>query len=421
MTELARRWHLSECLGGGSDLLARSFRRIDEVEQQVQAWVALDRAARPGAPTAAAPLAGVPVAIKDIIDVAGFPTRCGTGQRHDAVAADADAGVVAALRAAGAVPIGKSVTTEYAYFAPGPTDNPAAPGHTPGGSSSGSAAAVAAGMVPLAIGSQTAGSLTRPASFCGVAGLVVTRGALPTTGVVGLSASCDSIGLLAAGAADLDLALAALGFGQATGEITSLMVWLPDSLGVDESMVDAVRTAAGLLRQGGIRVSGMGMAEQALAVRLIENQQRVMAYEAARLRAAEHAAGGLSEPLTDLLDAGAAMPDDVYSQATVRLDADAATVASWFDRHGAILAPAALGPAPAGHASTGSPVLSRGWQALGLPAVTVPGLRHHDGRPLGVQLIGAPHHERQLLQLAHRLELDVAAHQPPSLKEESSW
>lgn len=410
MADLAGRWHLAG-QPDGADQIERALTRIDAVEPQVQAWVEVDRQARRKrvgevSDSPASALSGVPFAVKDIVDVAGLPTRCGSEQRRDTAPATTDAALVARLRRAGAVPIGKTVTTEFAYFAPGPTDNPAAPGHTPGGSSSGSAAAVAAGMVPLAIGSQTAGSLTRPASFCGVAGLVLTRGLLPTTGVVGLAPSLDSMGLLTASVADLAVALSALlpQPSRAPAPPRSVLLWLPHDLDLDPAMVRATEHAAARLRGDGLAVIEFDDAADDLAAQLIEDQQIVMAYEAARERAAELALGGLSAPLTELLTTGGQIGETDYRDAVERLAAAGATVAGWFAEHAAVLAPAALGPAPAGLTATGSPVLSRGWQGLGLPAVTVPGQRHPDGRPLGVQLLGAPDDDHALVQLGCRLE-----------------
>lgn len=414
--ELFRPWPLTACLdlpaAERASLVAQALARIDEAEPQVRAWVSVDRAAQAAEGTADAPLAGVPIAVKDIIDCAGMPTRCGSAQRAEVAPASTDAGIVALLRAAGAVPLGKSVTTEYAYFAPGPTDNPAAPGHTPGGSSSGSAAAVAAGMVPLALGSQTAGSLTRPASFCGVAGLVVTHGTLPTTGVVGLSESCDSLGLLAARVADLAVVARILGVigdpAAAEGQSPPrVLLWLPENLPgaeLEPAMVAAVHVAAARLAAAGVEVLRFDAAADALALRLIANQQIVMAYEAARERAEEFARGGLSAPLTELLAAGNAIAEADYRQALDQLAADRAGVTGWFEQCAAVLGPAALGPAPVGLGATGSPILSRGWQGIGLPALAVPGLRDATGHPLGIQLIGPCQGEQQILRLGQLLE-----------------
>src|SRR6476646_5195992 len=196
------------------ELVQACLERIRALEPKVQAWTFLDeehalaqaRAAderkRSGKPIG--PLHGVPVGVKDIFDTADMPTENGT-VLHQGRTPRADAAAVRSLRAAGAVILGKTVTTECAYFSPGKTRNPHNPEYTPGGSSSGSAAAVAAGMVPLALGSQTAGSTIRPASFCGVYGFKPTHGLIPRTGVLQLSRTLDHIGLFARSVDDIAL------------------------------------------------------------------------------------------------------------------------------------------------------------------------------------------------------------------------
>ncbi|WP_433502493.1 amidase [Pseudonocardia halophobica] len=376
----------------------RSRERVAETEPELRAWVVPPAEASTG--EGSGPLGGVPLGVKDIIDVEGLPTRCGSLLRADAAPAGADAAVVAAWRRAGAVPVGKTVTTEFAYFAPGPTGNPAAAGHTPGGSSSGSAAAVASGQVPLALGSQTAGSVTRPAAFCGVAALVLTHDRLPVDGVTGLSPSLDSHGVFAAHVDDLALAFAAL-----TGEPETdwagarpprLLFWPAGSSPVDPEMRKALLGARDRWTAAGAVVDDLPDPE--LVDALTAAHPVVMAAEAAVERAAEASrVDELSAPLAELLRRGAAT-------GPVDLDAARAVVAEGRARIGALLAshdavvgPAALGPAPAGLGATGDPVLSRPWQALGFPALTVPGLSTQDGLPLGVQLIGAPRGETALL------------------------
>ena len=186
--------------GSARERTGRVRRDIESEEPRIRAWVALSadveqHAAAVDASPEGLPLAGISVGVKDIIDVEGLPTRAGTCLTN-AGPVSSDAACVARLRALGAVVQGKTVTTEYAYLQPGPTRNPHAPDHTPGGSSSGSAAAVGAGTIPLALGTQTAGSLTRPASFCGTAGMVLPPGSVDMAGIVGLSHSLDSLGLL---------------------------------------------------------------------------------------------------------------------------------------------------------------------------------------------------------------------------------
>ncbi|MGW5707223.1 amidase [Amycolatopsis japonica] len=364
----------------------RALARIAETDAELRAWV--DR-------TDFLPGAGVPLGVKDIIDLAGVPTRCGSTLRAEAVPATADAAIVTAWRAAGMAPLGKTVTTEFAFFAPGPTRNPAALGHTPGGSSSGSAAAVASGQVPLALGSQTAGSVTRPASYCGVASLVMSHGRYPVTGVTGLSPSLDSHGVFAATAADLALAWSALtGDPARESRPPRILVWSADALDVVEApMRHALTQAAKRLQDAGATVEPFR--EEQLMVELTAAHPVVMAYEAARERSAELAvAERLSAPLAQLLRAGAATSVDEYETARATIADGAVRLADAFD---VVLGPAAPGAAPHGLDATGNPVLSRGWQALGLPVVTIPGFTDPAGLPLGLQLVGRHGGDDELL------------------------
>ncbi|MEU3770956.1 amidase [Amycolatopsis keratiniphila] len=364
----------------------RALARIADTDSQLRAWVD-----RPDF----LPGAGVPLGVKDIIDLAGVPTRCGSTLRAEAAPAASDAAIVTAWRAAGMAPLGKTVTTEFAFFAPGPTRNPAAPGHTPGGSSSGSAAAVASGQVPLALGSQTAGSVTRPASYCGVASLVMSHGRYPLTGVTGLSPSLDSHGVFAATAADLAIAWHALTDDPAQEpRPPRILVWSADALDVVETpMRHALTQAARHLQEAGAIVEPFR--DERLMAELTAAHPVVMAYEAARERAAELAvAERLSAPLAQLLRAGAATSADEYEAARATIADGAVRLAETFD---VVLGPAAPGAAPRGLEATGNPVLSRGWQALGLPVVALPGFTDTAGLPLGLQLVGRHGGENELL------------------------
>ncbi|WP_432514742.1 amidase [Kineococcus sp. SYSU DK001] len=405
--------------GDGSSAAARverALQSIDHTEPDVRAWVRVDadgaRAAARALDGRAAerrgPLHGLPFGVKDIVDVAGQPTECGSVLRRGRVA-QADAWLVSRLRAAGAVPVGKTVTTEFAYFAPGPTRNPVALDRTPGGSSSGSAAAVAAGNVPLALGSQTAGSLTRPASYCGVTGFVAPVGRVSTAGVVGLSHTLDSVGLLTRRVEDLRPVLEAVGLVEhvvTAPRPAHVQVWFGEGVSeVEADMRAAVDRAAGAVADEG-RVAGFTFAE--VAERATQLQQVVMGFEAVRLRAEEaRHPEHLSEPLNALFEQGRRTSDEEYARAVEARSVLRAGVLATLEDVDAVLGPAAQGVAPVGLGATGSPVLSRAWQFLGLPVVTVAGLRDGRGLPLGVQLIGHPLRVRRLLDVAAWLETRI--------------
>ncbi|WP_033292449.1 amidase [Amycolatopsis jejuensis] len=391
-----------------SERVAEALDRIEAADPDVRAWVVVDRenalrAAKerdrdPG------PLQGMPFGVKDMIDVAGLPTECGSPVRRGHVARS-DAWLVARLREAGAIPIGKTVTTEFAYFSPGPTRNPRDLSRTPGGSSSGSAAAVAAGMVPLALGTQTAGSVTRPASFCGIAGYVAAHGTLPLRGIVGMCPALDSAGLLAASVSDLARVHEVL-----TGEATApdprpprLLVWDgTEAGGVGEEMLAALHRAEKAAVEAGAVVEPcpVPMAE------VVDAHGTVMAYEAARSHVGCLRQEQISTRLSGLIAAGRAVPSGGYRAALrTAAEARARLAAAEYD---AILAPAALGAALPGLGNTGSPVLSRPWQLLGYPAVTVPGLSDAAGMPLGMQLAGRPGRMAALLAVAGFLETAIS-------------
>lgn len=400
-----------------SEVVADALERVDRTEPDIRAWVRVDRARaleaarRLDSTVRKSPLHGIPFGVKDIIDVRGLPTECGSPLRRGRVEADDDAPLVARLRELGAIPLGKTVTTEFAYFAPGPTRNPNRLSHTPGGSSSGSAAAVAAGVVPLALGSQTAGSLTRPASYCGVAGLVApVGGPLDTTGFAGLSHTLDAAGILTRSVTEVRLAYLALtGSDRLADPVRNLerprlAAWSGIELvDISDDMQTAVRhTVEAAVAEGAELVD---FDWPALTPRLVEAHGTVMAYEASRALASEgRHPTQLSAPLNDLLTQGRSITDRDYQDALAVAARARSAILTLLTDVDAIIGPAAPGAAPEGLSATGSPILSRPWQLLGLPALTVPGRLDGQGMPLGIQLIGHPSRVERLLALGSGIE-----------------
>lgn len=417
--ELADRtagWALVEAAAGRlalRDYLEACLERSAAREPKIRAWVCFDAAAaRRAAQAAAGPLAGLPLGVKDVFDTADFPTTYGSplyAGHRPAV----DAAAVALARAAGCVLPGKTVTTEFAYFHPGPTANPRNPAHTPGGSSSGSAAAVAAGMVPFALGTQTAGSVIRPAAFCGVVGYKPSFGAVPTYGVKQFGWSLDTVGVFAR-----DLADAAL--------LTEIVSGLPlrpaadpdtPRLGVcrtphwgaaDDAAKATLERAAAAARRAGAEVHDVAMPPA--CAHLLADQQTVMAWEGARALAHERrtARDRLSAPLRDLTDAGAAMPPDAYLEARMRTRTARAAFDALAGELDAVLTLPAPGEAPKGLAATGDPLFNRIWTLLGGPCLTLPAGSGPAGLPLGVQLVGGRDTDARLLAAGAWLERVLA-------------
>lgn len=391
------------------DDIRAALARVAKYEDHLQAFVsvreqALAEAEAVDARTDSPPFAGMPIAVKDIYDVAGLPTRCGSPATSDEPATES-AACVQRLEELGAVVIGKSRTTEFAYFSPGPTTNPSAPGHTPGGSSSGSAAAVSAGVVPLAVGSQTAGSTTRPASFCGVAGFVFAQGTTDLRGQRPLAPSLDCLGLFTSSMPLLaEVATAYAGFEPAPAA-TRVLVWTPSGRDVvDPEMTAAVHDAVRGLNRRGIVAEPL---EAARELEILANDHAlVLAYEARRALAEVYETRRhlLSPVLAEMLDAGGRFGAADYERAMGRRAELRERFAHLLQPGTVVIGPAALGPPPLGLESTGSPALSRPWHQLGQPVVCVPGALTEDGLPLGIQLIGRPGSEGELLATGTLLE-----------------
>lgn len=419
-----------------ADLAEACLARIAATDSELRAWAWIDPDhARAGARALDAyratgrpigPLHGLPVGIKDIVDTAGIPTENGTVLDAGRVP-DADAAIVSRLRAAGALVMGKTVTTELAFLNPAPTRNPANPAHTPGGSSSGSAAAVAAAQVPLAIGTQTAGSVIRPASFCGTVGFKPSFGAISRTGVLTQSPHLDTIGVFAAdvpGAAMLADAL----FGHDARDPATTPAPPPRLL--ETTLAGPpLPPAFALVRPPGwddadpdMR-AGLGEIAELLGAQAFEAplpeafaeadaaRRRIQCAELAKCYFGYERRGrdALSAPLRDAIDTGKAMAARDYIGA---LDWSAILNAGLdpiLDRCDAIIAPAAPGPAPLGLDSTGDPIFNGLWTLAGVPAVTIPALASARGLPIGVQLVGRRGDDARLLRTAHWLMQRLAA------------
>lgn len=422
---------LRDRLAGGAvraaDLVAAFGDRIAATEPTVRAWASHDRAralreARAadalrasGRPTGS--LNGLPVGIKDIIDTAGIATENGSALDAGRVPR-ADATVVARLRAAGAVVMGKTVTTELAFLHPAETTNPAAPGHTPGGSSSGSAAAVAAGHVPFAIGTQTGGSVIRPASFCGIVGYKPSFGTIPRTGILPQSPALDTVGVFARTVADAALLVDALA-GFDPGDPSTAPLPPPRLLDTATSRPPVAPDFA-FLRPPGWETADpemrAGLEELAafLGERCIEVPQPADLSAAAAARECVNfaemawcygpyeARGGerVSPEVRAAIARGRAIPAPEYLAALALRPRLLAPIDEILARVDAILVPAAPGPAPAGLASTGDPIFNGLWTLIGVPAITLPLLQASDGRPMGVQLIGRRGDDGRLLRTA---------------------
>jgi Asp-tRNA(Asn)/Glu-tRNA(Gln) amidotransferase A subunit family amidase len=415
-----------------ADLVRDCLARIDAHDGPIRAWrhldpeSALDQARRRdedrarGAPTG--PLHGVPIGVKDIIDTAYMPTERGSPIFKGRMTRT-DAAVVARLRDAGAVILGKTVTTEFAWGHPNETTNPHDPARTPGGSSSGSAAAVAAYMVPGALGTQTQGSVIRPASFCGVVGFKPTFGLIPRTGILELSKSLDTVGVFARSVEDAallaevligrdagDPATALVGATPALSSIAAQEPPLPPRLAFAETPVwDAAEPTtreafSELCEALGERLFDAPLpADCAYA---LDQHITVMYAEIAQsLRLIHQRAGDLfSDSARAGVEKGHAFSATDYLRALAFKDALSEAVETVFDEVDAVITPAAPGEAPLDHtAGTGDPAFCTLWQFCGLPAVTLPLLQGPNGLPMGVQVVGKRGDDARLLRTARWL------------------
>ncbi len=411
-----------EAIRGGRltsrDYTAALLARVAAREAEIGAWIHLDEEAARDAAAAAdrdggeGVLQGIPVGVKDIIDTADMPTGYGS-PIHAGHRPARDAAAVAAIRDAGGFPLGKTVTTEFALHHPGKTANPHAPRHTPGGSSSGSAAAVAAGMVPFAFGSQTAGSIIRPASFCGVVGYKASHGLIGLGGVQPLAQSLDTLGGFTRTIDDMHLLRAALLGTDPDPAVPDE----PPRIGLcrtaqwdaaDADSRTAVENAADRLAEAGAPVEDCLLPPRFAA--LIDAQITILGYEASRALAPDRrlAPGKLSPSLAALLADGAAVTAEAYQRAQALAAWARQALIPVFARFDVLLAPAAPGEAPAGLDSTGDPLFNRMWTLLHGPALCLPGARGRNGLPVGIQLVGPVGGDAALLAAGAWIESRLA-------------
>lgn len=392
-------------------LVVGCLERIAARDGELRAWVhlageaALEQARLLDMQSPRSPLHGVPVGIKDVFDTSEMPTEYNSAI-YRGYQPRADAAAVALLRRAGCVILGKTATAEFAFNNPPATTNPHNPAHTPGGSSSGSAAAVADGMVPIALGTQTGGSVIRPAAFCGVIGFKPTFGSINRTGVKPVSDSLDTVGLFAETVEDTAKALQVLS-GIAAPDLTTPGSALRIGFAKTSRWDQADHASQALLESASRQLASAGavVAEVRLppAVEaLFEEQRHIMKYEAARALAWEQARHRdlLSSGILSRLDDGWALPRERYELAQ-RIACDArlqfADLMRSFDL---VLTLAAPGEAPKGLASTGDSIFNGLWTMLGVPCITLPWGNGPAGLPLGVQLVGASGADAALLAKA---------------------
>ncbi len=363
----------------------------------------------------ALPLYGALVGVKDLFRVDGLPTRAGSGLPPE-VFAGPEAECVRRLRNAGALVLGKTVTTEFAYFSPGPTRNPWNPRHTPGGSSSGSAAAVAAGLAPLAIGTQTIGSITRPASFCGVVGFKPSFDRISTAGAVPFSRSVDHVGVFAADVASASAAAAVLCDNwiprKSRGKRRPVLGLIEDAYvaQAEDGAREAVLAAAQRLAEAGYEFKRVALFPDIERTNALHHD--LIAREFAQLHEQWYAEYGelYSEKSRELIKKGRGITEQRAEEARREATSARAWVQQAMRQAGvaAVLSPATVGEAPEGIEATGSPIMNLPWTFYGLPTITLPCALGSRGLPLGLQIAGYFGDDEQLLNLASGVERVLA-------------
>ena len=417
------------------ELVRACLERIAAIEDGIGAWAYLDadhalkqaceadRIQQDG--QTLGPLHGIPVGVKDIFDTGDMPTEDGT-VLHAGRQPQEDATAVALLREAGAVILGKTVTTELAVYAPGKTRNPHDLERTPGGSSSGSAAAVAAGMVPLAIGTQTNGSVIRPASYCGVYGYKPSYGRISRHRVLQQSRPLDQVGVFARTIEDAALiAESIMAFDERDPDtqmrarpklVETLAAEPPFNPRLafvktpvwDQAETDTKEAVSELVAHLGENVGEVDLSD--LFNGAVEQHRTIMEADLARSFEQEYASGKdkLSSILREMIERGQKVLAVDYNRAVSRIPEFNRALDKVFDWHDAILTPATTGEAPVGLESTGSPIFCTIWTLCGMPAITLPILQGSHGLPVGVQLVGSKGDDARLLRTARWLVSNLA-------------
>lgn len=368
---------------------------IRAIDPSIHAWVQV----LPQRPTGEGVLSEIPFGAKDIMETRGLSTEYGSPIYKGRIGT-ADAAIVRDLRQRGAILLGKTHTTSFAYRTPGPTRNPRNLDHTPGGSSSGSAAAVAAGMVPVALGTQTLGSVLRPASYCGVTGFKASYGLLSLEGVLPFATSLDTLGFFTHTPADMLALWEAL--GHSAGRTEDFELAAPDPMPqVEPAMTAAFQNTVGMLRRAGVSIRSIDIAGMLIALHAAA--LTVEFYEGARFheqRYAEH--GARLADMGDLVREGLKIPVERYDQARRDIAEWKTRVTEIYKATPIILVPAATGPAPLGLALTGDASMNSPWTALGTPAITIP-MPVGAALPLGLQLTAEHGQDARVIRTAMRL------------------
>jgi Asp-tRNA(Asn)/Glu-tRNA(Gln) amidotransferase A subunit family amidase len=410
-TETPRLETLTQWLNASHRMRERALQpcldRIREMDPSIHAWVQVS----PQRPTGRGKLSEIPFGVKDIIETRGLATEYGSPIYKGRIGT-ADAAIVREMRKRGAILLGKTHCTAFAYFTPPPTRNPRDLEHTPGGSSSGSAAAVAAGMVPVALGTQTKGSVLRPASFCGVTGFKASYGLLSMEGVLPLAKSLDTLGFFTHTPGDM-LALWE-SMGHPAGRSEDFALGAPEPVPeVEPAMVAAFQNALSLLRRDGASILSIDIA--GMLAKLSDATDTVTFYEGARFHQQRFNDYGsrLGAELVDLVQKGLQISVERYDEARRYIAECKTLVAELYKATPVILSPAAMGPAPLGLASTGNPRMNAPWTALGTPAISIP-MPVPNGLPLGLQLTSEQGQDARVIRTAVRVQRMLATERKQS-------